>query len=71
MSILWNALVHGLASVWPATRTTLGGEPLGDVWPCDTLRREIVNFSEGDDLIPFHKLTGWLTYSLIEPMEKI
>jgi hypothetical protein len=26
---------------------------------------------EGDDLVPFHKLTGWVTYSLIEPMEKI
>ena len=22
-------------------------------------------------MVPFHKLTGWLTYSLIEPIEKI
>jgi hypothetical protein len=28
-------------------------------------------FKEGDDLVPFHKLTGWTTYSLIEPMEKV
>jgi Protein of unknown function (DUF1688) len=26
---------------------------------------------EGDELVPFHKLTGWTTYSLIEPIEKI
>jgi Protein of unknown function (DUF1688) len=26
---------------------------------------------EASDLIPFHKLTGWTTYSLIEPMESI
>ena len=22
-------------------------------------------------MVPFHKLTGWTTYSLLEPMEKI
>jgi len=26
---------------------------------------------EGDELVPFHKLTGWTTYSLVEPIEKI
>jgi hypothetical protein len=27
--------------------------------------------AEGDDLVPFHKLTMWLTYSLVEVLEKI
>jgi hypothetical protein len=26
---------------------------------------------EGEELVPFHKLTSWTTYSLIEPIEKI
>jgi len=47
----------------------LGGTSLGDVWPCSALKASAK--AEGDDLVPFHKLTGWITYSLIEPMEKI
>jgi len=39
------------------------------VWPCEILQAPIV--AEGDDLIPFHKLTGWTTYSLVEPIEKM
>ena len=50
-------------------RTTLGGVPLGDVWPCDALKGHAP--AKGDELVPFHKLTGWTTYSLIEPIEKI
>ena len=50
-------------------RTNLGGVALGDVWPCEVLRASTV--TEGDDLIPFHKLTGWTTYSLVEPIEKM
>ncbi|KZT09919.1 DUF1688-domain-containing protein [Laetiporus sulphureus 93-53] len=66
---LWTALIEGLAPIWPATRTTLGGVPLGDVWPCHALKASAVN--EGDDLVPFHKLTGWITYSLVEPIQKV
>lgn len=66
---LWAALIEGLSPIWPATRTTLGGISLGDVWPCAALKPS--SKAEGDDLVPFHKLTGWITYSLIEPMEKI
>jgi hypothetical protein len=66
---LWAALIEGLSPIWPATRTVLGGVSLGDVWPCSALKASAK--AEGDDLVPFHKLTGWTTYSLIEPMEKI
>ncbi|RDX45578.1 DUF1688-domain-containing protein [Lentinus brumalis] len=71
---LWSALIDGLAPIWPTTRTTLGGKPLGDVWPCNALKKQSVaagKYSEGDELVPFHKLTGWITYSLIEPIEKV
>ncbi|KAI0088335.1 DUF1688-domain-containing protein [Irpex rosettiformis] len=65
---LWAALIEGLAPIWP-DRLKLGGVPLGDVWPCDVLKAGAV--TEGDELVPFHKLTGWITYSLIEPLQKI
>jgi hypothetical protein len=31
----------------------------------------LTSTDEGGDLVPFHKLTGWMTYSLIVPIEKI
>ena len=67
VSLLWDALIDGLKAIWPATRTTLDGVSLGDVWPCDVLPA----VEEGDNLVPFHKLTGWTTYSLVEPIERI
>lgn len=69
VAALWHALISGLASIWPTDRTTLGGVPLGDVWPCKVLRRYAA--AEWDALVPFHKLTGWTAYSLMEPIEKI
>ncbi|EJF59691.1 hypothetical protein DICSQDRAFT_108610 [Dichomitus squalens LYAD-421 SS1] len=74
ISALWTALIEGLAPIWPATRTTLGGIPLGDVWPCEALKKQSATagtYKEGDELVPFHKLTGWITYSLVEPLEKV
>ena len=71
LAALWHILVCGLAPIWPKDRTTLGGVPLGDVWPCDALKAHPHLPLEGDELVPFHKLTGWTTYSLIEPIEKI
>ncbi|KAJ3559645.1 hypothetical protein NM688_g216 [Phlebia brevispora] len=66
---LWACLIEGLSPIWPPTRSTLGGVALGDVWPCEALRPTAVN--EGDELVPFHKLTGWITYSLLEPLQKV
>jgi len=66
---LWTVLIEGLSAIWPATRTKLGGVSLGDVWPCDALKPTAV--AEGDELVPFHKLTGWITYSLVEPIQKV
>lgn len=67
MAALWHVLLDGFNPIWPASRTVLAGVPLGDVWPCEALP----NSQEGDDLVPFHKLTQWMTYSLIEVVVKV
>jgi hypothetical protein len=56
-------VLTSLAPIWPG-RLTLAGENLGDVWPYPGLQQE------GDPgWIPFHKLSQWLTYSLLEPLQ--
>lgn len=57
-------LLELLSHIWP-DRIVLNGQNLGDVWRHSIIRRD----DETDRLVPFHKLTQWLTYSLIEPFE--
>ncbi|KAF9072611.1 hypothetical protein BDP27DRAFT_1417957 [Rhodocollybia butyracea] len=64
LAALWHVLINGLNPIWPASRTKLAGVSLGDVWPCGALNDS--STTEGDDLVPFHKLTQWMTYSLVE-----
>lgn len=72
IAALWHALLTGLNPIWPPSRTSIGGISLGDVWPCSALKTSLgPSWKEGDDLVPFHKLTGWTAYSLIEPMQKL
>jgi Protein of unknown function (DUF1688) len=54
-----HILLETLGPIWPA-RVSLGGVPPGD---CG--RHPAV---PGDGLVPFHKLSQWLAYSLIEPL---
>ncbi|KAF5323038.1 hypothetical protein D9611_009392 [Ephemerocybe angulata] len=71
LAALWYALIDGLSTIWPS-RIVLADLPLGDVWPCPALGASVgENLQESDDLVPFHKLTQWLTYSLIEVFEKV
>lgn len=69
ISLLWDIIVHGLGSVWPESRTKFNGISLGDVWPADLLKVEGQN--EDESLVTFHKLSQWLTYSLLEPLESL
>jgi hypothetical protein len=62
-TILRELLIH-LGPIWPS-RITLGGIPLGDCWRHPALRTDDAT----DRLVPLHKLSQWLAYSLIEPME--
>jgi hypothetical protein len=55
-----RTLLLGLGAIWPA-RSQLGCVPLGD---CGKHRAV-----PGDGFVPFHKLSQWLAYSLIEPLE--
>ncbi|MGE0803381.1 MAG: URC4/urg3 family protein [Lautropia sp.] len=62
-----DALLQGLASIWPSGQQ-LAGRPLGDCWPH---RLASPSGATGLDAgwVPFHKLSQWLTYSLLEPFE--
>jgi hypothetical protein len=51
-------LLAALGPIWPG-RLVADGVPLGDCWPHPAAR---------GGLVPFHKLTQWLTYSLVEPL---
>lgn len=66
---LWRVVIEGFGGVWPASRTRLNDVSLGDVWPCKLLSGG--SGGGGEQLVPFHKLSQWLTYSLLEPMERI
>jgi hypothetical protein len=59
----------------------IDGVNLGDVWPCTALaliHKDMIEKGEkhvlfdGDaiGLLPLHKLSQWLTYSIIEVFEK-
>lgn len=63
-TVLRELLTH-LGPIWPS-RITLGGIPLGDCWRHPALRTDDAT----DQLVPLHKLSQWLAYSLIEPLER-
>lgn len=62
---LLKAVLLHFGDIWPS-RITLEGANLGDVWEYS----KIDKLDETSNLIPFHKLSQWLTYSLIEPIEE-
>ena len=61
-----DVVLKGLGPIWPG-RTEIDGVNLGDVWNHPGLEKETI----APGLIPFHKLSQWLTYSLLEPLEKL
>jgi len=63
-SILHEVLVR-LNPIWP-DRLTLGGVPLGDTWRHRAIKRN----DASNGMVPLHKLSQWLTYSLIEPLQR-
>ncbi|EST07661.1 Protein of unknown function DUF1688 [Kalmanozyma brasiliensis GHG001] len=69
--VLWEALMYGLAPIWPASRTHLDGVAMGDVWPNPTLAT-LANkpLGSAESMVPFHKLSQWMCYSLMEAMEQ-
>ena len=57
------AVLESLGPIWPG-RLSVGGVNLGDVWR----HSQIAGPGLTAGLVPFHKLSQWLTYSLIEPI---
>ncbi|KAI9828345.1 MAG: hypothetical protein M1832_002773 [Thelocarpon impressellum] len=66
----WNLLMDGLAPIWPESRTQIGGVSLGDAWPCSSMPSSPPG-EPWETVVPFHKLTQWLTYSLMGPMSRL
>ena len=57
-------LLDSFSAIWPSGQS-IHGVPLGDAWP------HAAAGGEGLDAgwVPFHKLSQWLAYSLLEPLQ--
>jgi hypothetical protein len=60
-----SELLRQLGPVWPS-RIELSGVPLGDCWRHPSIKAEDAT----NGLVPLHKLSQWLSYSLIEPLQR-
>ena len=68
---LLRALLDTFSPIW-LTGSVLHGVPLGDVWPHRWAGGEdpmAGRHGTTDGWVPFHKLSQWLAYSLLEPFE--
>jgi hypothetical protein len=58
-------VLRQLGPIWPS-RITLQGVSLGDCWRHPALKSD----DALSELMPLHKLSQWMTYSLIEPLQR-
>lgn len=65
ITVLWKAVLYGLQDIWPASRSRIGGQNMGDVWELSYLPEH----DKAGKYVSFHKLSQWLTYSLLEPLQ--
>jgi hypothetical protein len=63
-AILREVLLQ-LGPIWPS-RLSLAGVSLGDCWKHQAIKTDDAT----SGLVPLHKLSQWLTYSLIEPLQR-
>jgi Protein of unknown function (DUF1688) len=59
-----RGVLRSLGRIWPG-RLQLGEQPLGDVWQHPAAGGE----GPSKGYVPFHKLSQWLSYSLLYPLE--
>jgi hypothetical protein len=57
-------LLDAWSTIWPSA-LVLDGVPVGDAGRHPAVRTSHIT----DGIVPFHKLSQWLTYSLLEPLE--
>ena len=62
---IFSRVLGTCSYVWLAPNRLADGTPLGDCWQHASVRGEGLS----DSWMPFHKLSQWLTYSLLEPFE--
>lgn len=58
-----ETVLRACGPIWPG-RHTLAGQPLGDTWRHSAFAAD----DPGRGWVPLHKLSQWLSYSLIEPL---
>ena len=74
-STVLSAVLEGLSNIWSG-RITLADVNLGDVWVHTALTSKHPHtphptpHTPFHTLVPFHKLSQWLTYSLLEPLQE-
>jgi hypothetical protein len=64
-NVLLSIVLKTFGNIWPG-RLTIDGTSLGDVWKHPLVK----GMGCTNNLVPFHKLSQWLTYSLLEPLEE-
>jgi hypothetical protein len=62
--VILSELLQQLGPIWPS-RLSLGGIALGDCWNHPALTTNDAT----SGMMPLHKLSQWLAYSLIEPLQ--
>ncbi len=65
VSEIFNVVLKGFASIW-LTPNALSGVSLGDCWQ----HPQAVGEGLSNGWVPFHKLSQWMCYSLLEPIER-
>jgi Protein of unknown function (DUF1688) len=63
---VFEAVLEGFSNIWEG-RLRLDNINLGDVW----FHSALPDRGIGSQLVPFHKLSQWLTYSLLEPLQEL
>ena len=63
-SRILGGLLESFSGIWPSGQS-LGDTPVGDVWP----HPHAGGHGASAGRVPFHKLSQWLSYSLLEPFE--
>ena len=76
-SELLAEVLRAFSSIWPSG-SRVQGLPAGDVWPHrwagsavggQTARASVSHDRTTDGWVPFHKLSQWMSYSLLEPLQ--
>ncbi len=63
--LILSEILQQFGPIWPS-RLSIGGAPLGDCWKHPSMATDDAT----SELVPLHKLSQWLAYSLIEPLQQ-